>query len=69
MAPVVQEFHANIPFRDSNKVFVRGVWVPFDGVTINSSFKLQDDDKEAYRNLWNSPNYDEMLEVLTDNSV
>ena len=48
---------------------MRGVWVLFDGAIINMAFELQDDDNEAYRNLWNSPNYDEMFELLTDNSM
>ena len=69
MDPFVREFHANLPFRDDTKDFMRGVWVPFDGATINSAFELQDDDGEAYRNYWNSPNYNEMLNVLKDNSI
>ena len=69
MAPLVREFHSNLPFRDNTKVLVRGVWVPFDGATTNSVFELQDDYSEANLNLWNSLNYDEMLDVLTDNSI
>ena len=60
MASLLREIHTNLPIRDFTKVFVREVWVPFDGATINSSFELQYDDNEAYQNLWNSPNYDEM---------
>ena len=67
MASLVQEFHANLPFQDGTRVFMRGLWVPFDGATINKAFELQDN--EAYRNLWNSPNYDEMLELFIDNSM
>ena len=69
MAHLLREIHTILPIKDCTKVFVREVWVPFDGAIINSAIELLYDDNKAYQNLWNSPNYDEMLEVLTDNLV
>ena len=65
VALVVQGFHANLPYQEEIKVFVR-LWVPFDSATINMVFKLKDDDNDAYRELFKAPNYDLILKALTD---
>ena len=51
VAPVVREFHANLPHKDDIKVFVKGIWVPFDSETVNRAFELKDGDSETYQNL------------------
>ena len=69
MALIVREFHANLPHRDDTRVFVRGIWVPFDSETVNRAFELWDMDSELYQNLWRSPNYAQIFKTLTDNKV
>ena len=60
VAPVVSEFHANLHDRIGSTVFVRGVWVPFDSLTINRFFELQEEDSEEYRALYREPNYEKV---------
>ena len=44
MTLVVKEFHSNLPHRDDIKVFVKGIWVPFDKETMTRAFELKDGD-------------------------
>ena len=48
---VVSKFHANLRDRIGSTIFVRGVSVPFDSMTINRFFELEDEDKKEYRAL------------------
>ena len=49
------------------KVFMKGVWIPFDSATVNRAFELINESNEAYRELFRAPNYDHILETLTYN--
>ena len=66
VALVVREFHTNLRDRIGSTIFVRGVWVPFDNLTINRFFEIQDKEIEEYRVLYREPNYDLILKKLTD---
>ena len=57
----MREFHANLHDKIHSTVFVRGVWVPFDSLTINRFFELQDEDNEEYRALYKESNYDVIM--------
>ena len=48
VALIVHEFHANLRDKIGSTVYVQGVWVPFDSVTINNYFELEDEDEEEY---------------------
>ena len=66
---VVREFYANLPHRDDKKVYVWGVWVPFDSVTINNAFEMKDNDTEAYRKRFQTLDYDKILKSLTNGKI
>ena len=42
VAPIVREFHANLPHKDGSSVCVKGKWVPFHNAIINKVFELGD---------------------------
>ena len=65
VAPIVREFHANLLNRIGSTVFVIGVWVPFDSVTINGVLGLADEDSTEYRTLFRQPDYTKNLRRLT----
>ena len=44
--------------------FVGGVWVPFDGATINRVLGLSDIDIDEYRQLIRNPDYMEILKKV-----
>ena len=48
VALVVCEFHVNLRDRIGSTFYVRGVWVPFDSVTIITYFELEDEDSQEY---------------------
>ena len=52
VAPVVCEFHDNLRDRIGSTVHIRGVWVPFDNVTTNTYFELENEDRKEYRALY-----------------
>ena len=59
----MREFHTNL--RDMiSSIFFRGVWVPFDSMTINTYFELEDEDSKEYQALYREPNYDLILKKL-----
>ena len=62
----MHEFHANLPHIIGSTIFVRGTWVPFDSATINRAFELNDEGGEDYRKMFRAPNYDHILETLTN---
>ena len=49
ITPIVREFHANLRDRVGFTVFVKGVWVLFDGATINRVLGLSDIDSNEFR--------------------
>ena len=52
IAPIVREFHANMRDIMGFTVFVRRVWVPFDGATINRVLGLSNiDDSDEFKQL------------------
>ena len=57
VAPIMQEFHANLLDMVYSPMFVQGVWVPFDSVTINRAFALNDVDSKEYKAMFREPNY------------
>ena len=40
--------------------------MPFDGSTINRLFRMNDDDSEEFKALYREPNYEKILEELTN---
>ena len=48
----MREFHANLRDRNGFTVFVRGVLVPFDGVTINGVLGFSDIDSDEFKQLF-----------------
>ena len=46
-------------------IYVRGVWLPFDSVTINNFFELKDEDSKDYRALYRAPDYDLIFKKMT----
>ena len=65
IAPIVCEFHSNLPHKDGSTVYDRGKWVKFNATIINRAYGLKDNDSEAYRDLFRSPDYDLFLLSLT----
>ena len=51
IAPIVREFHANLRDRNGFTIFMRGVWGPFNGVTINRVLGLSDIDSDGFKQL------------------
>ena len=62
----MREFHANLHDRIGLIVFIKGVWVPFDSMTINTFFELEDEDNEDYLALYRASNYDLIMKKLTN---
>ena len=65
IALIVREFFSNLPHMDGFSVYVHGKWVQFDVATINRAYSLRDNDSDAYRALFQSPNYDLLLQSLS----
>ena len=65
VAPIVREFHANLPNRIGSTVVVKGVWVPFDSATINRVLGLADEDSTKYRALFCQPDNTKILRKST----
>ena len=61
VAPVVREFHSNLPFKVGTTVFDRGKWVEFGAQAINRIYCLLDDDSAEYRVLFASTNYERLM--------
>ena len=64
IAPIVREFHANLRDRVGFKVFFKGVWVPFNGATINRVLGLLDIDRDEFRQLFQNSYYNEILKKM-----
>ena len=64
IAPIVWEFHANLRDRNGFTVFVRGIYVPFDGATINRVLGILDIDSDEFRELFQNPDYNEILKKV-----
>ena len=60
----MSKFHANLCDRIGSTVFMRGVWVPFDSVTIHKFFEVEDENNEDYQALYKALNYDLILKKL-----
>ena len=65
VAPVVLEFHSNLPFKVGTIVFVRGRWVEFGAQVINQIYCLMDDDSAEYRALFADTYYERLMRELT----
>ena len=61
VAPVVREFHFNLPFKVDTTVFVRRKWVEFGAQAINQIYHLLDDDGEEYRDLFADTDYERLM--------
>ena len=48
VALVVSEFRTNLWDKIGSTIFVRGVWVLFDSMNINTFFELEDEDSKEY---------------------
>ena len=66
ITPVVREFRTNLRDRIDSTVFMRGTWVPFDSGIINRVFGLNYEDNEEFRALYREPDYEKILQELTD---
>ena len=64
IAPIVREFYANLRDRVGFIVFFRGVWVPFEGATINRVLGLLDIDSDEFRQLFQNYDYNEILKKM-----
>ena len=65
VAPVVREFHSNLPFKVGTTVFVRGRWVEFSAQAINRIYRLMDDDSAECRALFADIDYERLMQELT----
>ena len=65
VAPVVREFHSNLPFKVGTTVFVRGKWVEFGAQAINRIYRLLDDDSAEYKALFADTDYERLMQELT----
>ena len=65
MAPIVGEFHSNLPFKVGTTVFVQGKWVEFGAQAINRIYRLLDDDSAEYRALFADTDYERLMQELT----
>ena len=63
---VVWEFYANLATHVLKKVRVRGVFVDFSAKSINRYYNLEPANPEAYDRLHETPNYLEVLRMLTN---
>ena len=61
VAPVVREFHSNMPFKVDTTIFVRGKWVEFGAQAINRIYRLLDDDCVKYRALFADTYYERLM--------
>ena len=64
-SPVVREFHSNLWFWVGSTVYVRGKWVDFSVAVINRVYNLVDDDRDAYRALFQDTYYQMIMRFLT----
>ena len=65
VAPVVREFHSNLPFKVDTTVFVQGRWVKFGAQAINWIYRLMDDGSAEYRALFADTDYERLMQKLT----
>ena len=69
VALVVREFRTNLQDKVGSTIFVQWKWVLFDASTINRVFGLTDADSEKFIALYQEPNYELILEELTNGSA
>ena len=67
--PVEREFNANLLDRIGSTVFMRGFWVPFDSVTINRAFKLNDENSEEFKTMFGEHNSNRILNGLRNGEI
>ena len=64
---MVREFYASLRDREELQCYVRGKWVSFDRHTINHLCGLgKISDRDKFRKLKETPDFQKILEVLTD---
>ena len=63
---VVREFYTNLAAYVLKKVQVRGVLVDFSAKSINEFYNLEPVNLEEYDRLHETPNYPEVLRMLTN---
>ena len=69
-AAVVREFYSNLVGKKENSVFVRGVWVPYEGETINEMYGMEGQKHGSkYKKIADSPNREKIARRLTDGKV
>ena len=69
IAPIISEFYANM-CRDRDKtIFVLGKWLPFDKKVTNAYYKSEEKSYEEFQALAQQPNYDTILQRLTEGTV
>ena len=69
VALVVREFCTNLQDKVGSTIFVQWKWVLFDASTINRVFGLTNADSKKFIALYREPNYELVLEELTDGSA
>ena len=63
---VVREFYANLASHVLNKVRVRGILVDFNAESINSYYSLDHVPFKPFNQLYEHPDYPEVIRVLTN---
>ena len=63
---IVREFYANLAANMNKWVRVHGIWVDFGTKSINEFYNLEPVDKWAFDSLYATPNYPEVIRVLTN---
>ena len=63
---IVQEFYANLATNMNKGVRVIGIWVDFFAKSINEFYNLEPVDNGAFDSLYVTPNYPEVIRLLTN---
>ncbi|KAJ0078205.1 hypothetical protein Patl1_37156 [Pistacia atlantica] len=65
VAPIVEEFYANLPDSYNGKMRVRGNEVKFDAETINQYYELPQVEEDKYEKYLKNVDYDKVIRRLT----
>ncbi|KAJ0096562.1 hypothetical protein Patl1_27998 [Pistacia atlantica] len=69
VAPIVEEFYANLPDSYNGKTRVRGKEVKFDAETINQYYELPQVEEDEYEEYLKNVDYDKVIRRLTKGQV
>ena len=63
---IVRELYANLATNMNKRVRAHGIWVDFDAKSFNEFYNLEPVDNGAFDSLYVTPNYPEVIRVLTN---